>query len=231
MLRGHILACCFLVAHLASALDAAAQSKPSETDPPPSCLDQSITDELGQKIRPRGVQERVFQKSGRFQLLVRGGIYASDMLSTTYDYGGAVGYFLSEDFGIEVGVDITPVALELDKPISDFFGDRPFDGGLALRGMVNFLWSPVHFKVKTGGGNILHGDAMFTLGAGRLFHDTTQGIAFNTGMAIQFYANRWIAVRLDLRDVLLVQETVTETRLTNNIVALFGVGFWLPFGF
>lgn len=220
-----------MIVALSLAGNAAAQSKPSETDPPPSCLDQSITDELGQKIRPRGVQQRVFQKNGRVQLTVRGGVYGSDMLSTTYDYGAAVGYFFSEDFGLEIGVDVTPVALDLDKPVSDFFGDRPFDGDLALRGMVNLLWSPIHFKVKTGGGNILHGDAMFTVGAGRLFHDTTQGIAFNTGIAIELYANRWLALRVDLRDVVLLQETVTQTRLTNNLVALFGVGFWLPFGF
>ena len=98
---------------------------------------------------------------------------------------------------------------------------------IAWRGLVNLLWSPVHFKVKTDGGRILHGDAAITLGAGRLFHDTAQGIAFDGGLVLELYLARWLSLRTDLRDVMLVQEVVAETRFTNNLTVLFGVGVWI----
>ncbi len=206
-------------------------SKPSEAPPPPSCLDQSITDELGESLRPRGVQKRPFLKHHRFELVGRGGLYASDLLSTSYQYGGALAWYLGEDFGFELTFDVSPVAVDLDEPLSDFFGDPRFERGTGYLGTVNLLWSPIHFKAKTAGGSLLHGDACIVFGGGKLFHDTAQGLAFDGGLVVEIYATRWLSFRFDVRDVVLVQEAVGETRLTNNIQATLGLGLWLPFWF
>jgi outer membrane beta-barrel protein len=202
--------------------------RPSDTAPPPSCLDQSITDELGDSLRPRGVQKLPFEKNRRFELVARGGLYASDLVSSSYQYGGALVWYLAEDFGFEVTFDVSPVAVELDEPLSDFFGDPRFETGTGYLATGNFVWAPFHFKSKTSGGSLVHGDAAFVFGAGKLFHDTAQGAAVDGGLVVELYAASWLSFRFDLRDVVLVQEAVGETRLTNNIQATVGLGIWIP---
>ena len=207
---------------------ATAQSRPSE-EPPPNCLDQSITDELGQSLRPRGVQKREFLKKGQLELVARGGLYASDLLSSSYLGGGALAYYLTEDFGLELGVDLTPVDLDLDKPLARFFGDDRFEPGLGFLALASMLWSPIHAKLRIGE-SIVHSDVIFLAGGGRLLHESVQGFATHAGMAVEMYTNQWLSLRFDLRDVILVQEAVAETRLTNNLVASVGIALWIPTG-
>jgi outer membrane beta-barrel protein len=205
--------------------------RPSDEPPPPSCLDQSITDELGESLRPRGVQKRPFLKDGRFELVARGGLYASDLLSSSYQYGGALAWWLGEDFGFELSFDVSPVAVDLDKPLSDFFGDPRFRTEMGYLALGHLLWSPIHFKAKTSGGGLIHGDAAFVVGAGKLFHDTAQGAAFDGGLLVELYLARWLSLRFDLRDVVLVQEAIGETRVTHNLTGTLGLGLWVPFWF
>lgn len=214
-------------------LGAVAHAERPSDQPPPSCLDQSITDELGQTLRPRGVQKREFLKNKRLQLTAHGGLFASDLLSSSYAYGGAAAYYLTEDLALEVRVDVTQIALDLDGPIADFFGDPTLDdrfesASAGVLGLAGLLWSPIHAKLKLGD-SIVHSDIMLALGAGRMFHDTVQGVAFDGGVIIEMLTTNLVTLRIDLRDVVLVQEAIGETRLTNNIVASVGLSFWLPF--
>jgi outer membrane beta-barrel protein len=220
-----------LVASPARAADPPAPGKarrPSDEPPPPSCLDQSITDELGEQLRPRGVQKRPFLKDQRFQLVARGGLHASDLMSSSYQYGGALAWYLAEDFGLETGVDLSPVAVDLDEPLSDFFGNRRFEASTGVLATAGLIWSPVHWKAKTAGGGLVHGDGALVLSGGRLFHDTAQGLAFSAGLAVDLYAWKYLSFRFEVRDLVLVQEALGETRLTNNLLATLGVGVWLP---
>src|SRR3989304_1506682 len=57
---------------------------------PPNSPGGSITAELGASLRPRGVQKKTFLKRFRAELIGHGGIYASDLMSSSYLYGGAV---------------------------------------------------------------------------------------------------------------------------------------------
>jgi outer membrane beta-barrel protein len=202
--------------------------KPSET-PIPNCLDQSITDELGQSLRPRGVQARDFLKQGQLQFTGRGGLLAADLLSSSYMAGGAVGFYLTEDLGIEASFDISPLALDLDKPLAEFFGDDRFEPSMGYLALTGLLWSPIHAKLKMGE-SIVHADIVLNAGGGKLFHDSVQGLAGQVGAALEIYATQWVTFRFDIRDLLLVQEAVAETRITNNIMATFGVAVWIPTG-
>ncbi len=205
-----------------------AAARPSDA-PVPSCLDQSIVDELGQTLHPRGVQKREFQKKGQLEILARGGLFAGDLLSSSYVYGGALAWFVTEDFGIEGSFDVTRVSLDLDKPLADFTGDDRFESGLGFLVLGNFLWSPVHAKMKMGD-SIIHGDFLLTAGGGRLLHDSAQGMAFDGGLLLDLFLSQWFTIRFDLRDVVLVQEAVAETRLTNNLMITGGLALWLPTG-
>jgi len=61
----------------------------------------------------KGVQRRDFLKRHRFEMSGLGGFYASDALSSTYSYGGALAFYPSEDFGVELLVTRTPMQFRL----------------------------------------------------------------------------------------------------------------------
>jgi outer membrane beta-barrel protein len=122
---------------------------------------------------------------------------------------------------------VTHVALDLDEPLAEFFGDDRFEPGLGYLALGSLLWSPIHTKMKVGGG-IVHGDIIFSAGAGRLVHDSVQGITFDAGVMLDLFTTRWLTFRFEARDVMAVQEAVAETRFTNNIVTTAGIAFWIP---
>jgi outer membrane beta-barrel protein len=199
-------------------------SKPSDEPPPLAVC-------LGDDETRKGVQEKPFLKRRRFELIPQGGLYASDLVSSSYIYGGTVSYYFTEDWGLETSFHVSPVALDVDESLTTFFGDSRFRKGTGYLGMASALWSPIHFKVKTNGGGILNGDVAFALGGGKLWNDTVQGIAIGGGLVFELFLTRWLSLRLDVRDVILIQEVVAETRVTHNLNTMLGIGLWIPFGF
>ena len=210
----------------AAAESAAAPARPSEA-PLPSCLDASIRDELGRELKPRGVQKRDFLKNKKVQVTARGGLYAGDLTSSSWTGGGALTFWFTEDFGLALDFSVTPIALDLDEPLADFFGDDRFEPGLGYLPLANLVWSPIHTKMKTGDG-IVHGDLLVFAGGGRLIHDSVQGVTFDAGLALELFTSGVVTVRFEGRNVMAVQEAVAETRFTNNLVATFGVSLWIP---
>jgi outer membrane beta-barrel protein len=207
---------------------APAPAKPSDA-PLPSCLDQTIRDQLGEQLKPRGVQKRDFKKNKKIVLHGHGGLYGGDLTSSSWLAGGSLGFFFTEDLGIQAEFDVTPLTLDLDSPLEKFFGDNRFDPGLAYIALGNMMWSPIHAKLKLGGG-IVHADLMLFAGGGRMVHDAVQGLAFNAGFALDLFVTRALTIRLDARDLMAVQEIVGETRFTNNLIATAGIAIYIPSG-
>jgi outer membrane beta-barrel protein len=220
----HLRRCAPVVLLLALTSSAVAQSRPSQTEPPaPPCLAPSAN--------RLGVQKKTFLRKHRVEIVAQGGLYAADLLSSSYAVGGMIGFFFTEHIGVELSVTVTPVALDVDDSVAGFTGEPRFEAGTGTLALGRVVWSPVHFKVRTAGGGVKHGDLGLVLGAGRLLHETAQGLAFQGGAVLELYLNRWISLRVDLADVILIQEAVGETRVTHNITALAGLGIWVPFGF
>jgi outer membrane beta-barrel protein len=205
-----------------------APARPSDA-PLPSCLDQTIKDQLGAELKPRGVQKRNFIKNKKIVVVAHGGLFGGDLTSSNWIAGGALGFFFTEDLGVSVEVDLTPLTLDLDAPLNKFFGDSRFAPGMAYVGLANLMWSPIHAKLKLGGG-IVHSDIMLVAGGGRMFHDAVQGLSFDAGGAIDLFVTRALTIRFDLRDLMAVEEISGETRFTNNIVATAGLALYLPSG-
>jgi len=212
----------------ASAAGEPAPAKPSDA-PLPSCLDQTIREQLGAELKPRGVQKRDFQKDNKLVLVAHGGLYGGDLTSSSWIAGGSLGYFFTEDLGIQAEFDLTPLTLDLDSPLNKFFGDNRFEPGMAYVALGNLMWSPIHAKLKTGGG-IVHADIMLFAGGGRMFHDAVQGLSFDAGMAIDLFVTKVMTIRLDTRDLMAVEEVAGETRYTNNFVTTAGLALWIPSG-
>ena len=207
---------------------AAAPAKPSDA-PLPSCLDQTIASQVGETLKPRGVQKRNFMKRGHINLVAHGGLYGGDLTSSSWIAGGSLGFFFTEDFGIAGEFDMTPLTLDLDAPLTKFFGDNRFQPGMAYVALGNLIWSPIHAKLKLGGG-IVHSDIMLFAGGGRMFHDAVQGITLDAGGALDFFVTKILTVRIDVRDIAAIEEIASEARYTHNIVATLGFALWIPTG-
>jgi len=204
-----------------------APAKPSDA-PLPSCLDQTIAGELGETLKPRGVQKKNFLKRHKINLVAHGGLYAGDLTSSAWIAGGTLGYFITEDFGLAAEFDLTPLTLDLDKPLNQFFGDNRFKAGMAYVALGNAMWAPIHAKLKLGGG-IVHTDIMLFGGGGRMIHDAVQGLSFDAGAAIDFFVSGFATIRLDTRDLMAIEEIAGDTRFTHNIIATAGLSLWIPF--
>ena len=205
-------------------LECAGAVLPARADEP--CLDPDA--ELGAAGRRKGVQKRDFLKRLRLEMSAWGGFFASDLLSTSYDYGGAIAFYPGEDFGFEASLVVTPFDLAVERPLTQFFAGQTFKKSLAFVVVGNLLWSPIHLKLRVSEKAIAHGDLFFALGAGDTISQTVQGITFDVGIGLKLYANRFFAVRFDLRDYLMIQEAVAVERVTNNIVGLFGLSLFIP---
>jgi outer membrane beta-barrel protein len=177
--------------------------------------------------RRKGVQRRDFLKRRRFEIAGVGGYYASDALSSTYIYGGALAYFPSEDFGVELLVTRTPIRFRLEEPFSAFDLERHFQPGAAWQAIGSLLWSPIHAKFKFTDATIIHGDIFALAGFGRTFHESVLGLTWEAGFGLKLYISKYVTLRLDLRDFLLPQEVLGRGRTTNNITLMGGVSVWL----
>lgn len=223
-----VAACAFIALSGRSSHAQPAPAKPSDA-PLPSCLDQTIAGELGDQLKPRGVQKKNFLKRHKLNLVAHGGFYAGDLTSSSWVAGGSLGFFFTEDFGIQGEFDMTPLTLDLDSPLQQFFGDNRFKAGMAYVALGNALWAPIHAKLKLGGG-IVHTDIMFFAGGGRMIQDSVQGLTFDAGAAIDFFVSRFATIRIDSRDLMAIEEIAGENRFTHNIVTTLGLALWIPVG-
>jgi outer membrane beta-barrel protein len=177
--------------------------------------------------RRKGVQRRDFLKKHRFELSGLGGFYASDALSSTYSYGGAVAFYPSEDFGAEFLLTRTPMQFRLEEAFTSFDAQTHFTPSVAWQGIVSLLWSPIHAKFKFSDTTIIHSDMFVVAGAGRTADPSVLGLTWEAGVGAKLYFNKYFAFRLDLRDFLLPQEVLGRGRITNNVTVLAGLSLWL----
>ncbi len=177
--------------------------------------------------RRKGVQRRDFLKKHRFELSGLGGFYASDALSSTYSYGGAVAFYPSEDFGLELLVTRTPMQFRLEEAFTAFDQQTHFAESIAWQGIFSLLWSPIHAKFKFSDTTIIHGDLFAVAGAGRTSDPSVLGLTWEAGAGAKLYFTKYFSFRLDLRDFLLPQEVLGRGRITNNVTILAGFSLWL----
>jgi outer membrane beta-barrel protein len=176
----------------------------------------------------RGVQKRDFIKRHRVELSLLGGHYAADMLSSTYTYGASVGYWLSEDFGVEALLARNPVQFRLEQPFTGFDREHHFQSGTAWNAMGAMVWAPIHAKLRWSERRITHADLAWLVGAGRTFNDTAQGLTLQVGVGLRLFLARHLSVRLDLRDFAIPEEVLGRGRTSHNIVTLVGLCGWFP---
>src|SRR5262249_34862848 len=160
--------------------------------------------QLGADLKPRGVQKRDFIKNKKIVVVGHGGLFGGDLTSSSWIAGGALGLLVTPGLGVKLAVGLTALPLGPRSPPDKLFWENRCTPGMAYLGLANVMWSPIHAKLKMGGG-IVHSDIMVFAGGGRMFHDAVQGLTFDAGGAIDLFVTRALTVRLDLRDVMAVE--------------------------
>jgi outer membrane beta-barrel protein len=194
------------------------------------CIDEAIRDELNARRRYRGVQERLFKKALRHELSAMGGGYFADMMSASYLVQAAYTFHITEELGLEASFAHTRADSEVVRIIEDEIGSSI----LRLNTPVfvyqaHLLWSIAYGKMRWFGGPISRFDLYLAVGAGITDNQTARGLTFSAGLGIKFYLNDWFALRIDVRDQILQQELLGESRIVNNLTATFGLSVFMPF--
>jgi outer membrane beta-barrel protein len=196
------------------------------------CVDEAIRDELNARRQYRGVQERLFQKALRHELSVYGGGYAADLTSTSYLVGGAYTFHISEDLGLEASFGYTRSHSELVRIIESRLATelvREETPVFIYAG--HLLWTLAYGKLRWFHSRISRFDFYLALGGGVTDNRAARGLTLSGGFGLKFYPTSWFAVRMDVRDQLLNQELLGDSRIVNNLLATLGVSLFLPFAF
>ena len=194
------------------------------------CIDEAIRDELNARRKYRGVQKRLVQKAGRHELSASGGVYAADLLSSSYLLQGAYTYHFVEELALEasfgysraeselvevVEQDTAFTALRLDTPIYIYQG--------------HLLWSLAYGKVRWFSGGISRFDVHLAVGGGVTDSQTAEGLTLSGGVGFKFFLAEWLALRMDVRDHVLSQELLGVSGVVHNLAATLGFSMFVPF--
>jgi outer membrane beta-barrel protein len=196
------------------------------------CIDEAIRDELNARRQYRGVQERLFQKAHRHEISAMGGAYAADLMSSSYLVGGAYTFHFSEDLGLEASFGYTRSHADVVKLIEDRLStDLVRENVPVFIYEGHILWTLAYGKLRWFGSRISRFDFNLALGGGITDNRSARGLTFSGGLGFKFFPTEWFAVRVDVRDQVLNQELLGESRIVNNIIATLGMSVFIPFGF
>ncbi len=194
------------------------------------CIDEAIRDELNARRKYRGVQKRLFQKAGRHESSAMGGLYAADLLSSSYMLQGAYTFHFVEELGLEasfaytraqsalvevVEQDTSFTALRLDTPVYIYQG--------------HLLWSLAYGKVRWFSGSVSRFDVHLALGGGVTDNQSAEGLTLSGGLGFKFLFGQWLALRMDVRDQMLSQELLGVSNVVHNLAATLGFSVFVPF--
>jgi outer membrane beta-barrel protein len=209
---------------------------PPQAPPPPNgepvqCIDERIRDELNARRRYRGVQKRLFQKAGRHEISAMGGIYAADLLSSSYLLEGAYTFHFTEDLALEAMFGYTRAESDLVEIIEEdtAFTAVRLDTPVYLY-QGHLLWTIAYGKLRWFQGGISRFDIHLALGGGVTDNQASEGLTVSGGLGMKLYFGSWFALRVDLRDNVLRQELIGSSAIVNNITATLGASVFLPFG-
>lgn len=198
------------------------------------------------------IQNRTFSKSGKFFGSLVYGTLINDPYATSKALGGMVGYYFTEDFGIEGSY------LNYDSKKNENIESLKNNGtstdlspnyNLIRNSLaISATYTPFYAKMAFMNKSIMYFDMGFTLGAGLTTYDQVRKPALGTneefisqssphvefGVMQQLFITKNVAVRMDLKNTFYNQEVIqyqanfnnnrsTENKSTNDTTLTFGV--------
>lgn len=200
------------------------------------CVDEELKQQLVGKRAYRGVVPRLFKKALRHELSPIGGWMAPQVADGQPVYGGAYTFHFTEELGLEAEYLRSRQSYGLLEAISD---RNQRQVGLTSQDLApapmnlylgHLVWSMAYGKVRWVGSSIGRLDFHLALGAGVVDAPDSQGIAGSGGFGLKFYVAEWLAVRLDVRDLVHQQRPpLGEEHIVNDILTTAGLSVFFPF--
>ncbi len=227
------LALSLLIAVQANAQAATTKTAPATTAPESKGSDKVDLKKLEDKYwsskdEDYGViQNRTFAKKGKFYLSLVYGPLINDPFAKSRAMGGMLGYYLNEDFGIELSY--LNYSSKQNDTVSAYeslsLGASP-DFNLVKSAMAASLtYTPFYAKMSFMNKSILYFDMGFTLGAGvtgydvqkitkdqsgsnrKLNPETLSAPHVEIGVMQQLFLNQYFAFRADIKNTIYTQKT------------------------
>jgi outer membrane beta-barrel protein len=199
------------------------------------CVDEALKQQLIGERAYRGVVPRMFQKALRHELSAMGGWFAGDLSDGAPMYGGAYTFHFTEDLGLEAGYMRSREHYELLNSIatrnSNLVGLVRAEENPIQFFTGNVVWSLAYGKVRWMGGAIGRYDFFLALGGGATVQPGDLGLTGSAGFGMKFYLTQWLALRLDVRDLIHEQKRAAlgVEKIVNDITATGGLSVFIPF--
>lgn len=225
-------------------------------------MEKEAAKDLNEKIL--AVQQRFIIKKGRFEVQPYWGLTLNDQFVNHSAPGLGLNYYITE--AMAVGVNGNYYG-QLFNTVQEFNAQvrqaarvgvplTEYDWSAAL----NFTYVPANGKFAGFGDFIFHYDAYVVGGVGMIStrpipvidpsnrsFDFTTKVAFNAGLGLKVFVNRWFGVFGEVRDYIFLDELESleeneedptneaywlgDTSLTNNVQLQVGVSIFIPFSF
>ncbi|MDF3066508.1 MAG: hypothetical protein K0R38_2109 [Polyangiaceae bacterium] len=198
------------------------------------CVDEALKQQLVGERAYRGVVPRLFQKALRHEVSALGGWFAGDLSDGAPIYGGAYTFHFTEDLGLEAGYLRSREHYELLEALSNSAPQVALlraDSNPIQFFTGNVVWSLAYGKVRWMGGAIGRYDFFLSLGGGATVQPGDVGLTGSGGFGMKFYFTQWLAMRLDVRDLVHEQKRAAlgVEKIVNDITATGGLSVFLPF--
>jgi outer membrane beta-barrel protein len=192
--------------------------------------------------RIRAVSRRTFLKAGRFELQPNVGITTNDPFFRAWAFGGRAGWHLSEEFAIEVGGAYAPILQQLEifqvsnvdpDQVANDIRNKLNTSSLIAYGDAGITFSPFYGKVALASELVGHFDVFLSTGVGVVVDTAPNPIhpAFELGVGTRFFLNRFLALRMDLRNYLYPTDATGELTIGNMLLLNAGVSIYFPLDF
>ena len=199
------------------------------------CVDEALKQQLVGERAYRGVVPRKFQKALRHELSPLGGWFAGDLSDGAPAYGGAYTFHFTEDLGLEASYLRSRQRFGLLNAIIDrhqgLVGLVEAEDNPVQFFLGHVMWTLAYGKVRWMGGAIGRYDFYLSLGGGATVEPGDIGLTGSGGFGMKFFLTQWLALRLDVRDIVHEQKRVAlgVEKIVNDITATGGFSVFIPF--
>jgi outer membrane beta-barrel protein len=189
--------------------------------------------------RIKSVSGKLFVKSGRLELtlLPMTSISLNDAFYQKLGGGLQFDYHFSENWGL--GLTAT-YSYNLPSENASYYGRKvesiPYAGKRTFLVSVEGMWAPLYGKVSVASEWTLHFDTYLILGLGavgseRVDGDMSVGFAGTVVLGARLFFLRWLALRLEFRDYLVFNDSVTfgeqeRSDVQNQLMVNIGLSFF-----
>lgn len=196
------------------------------------------------------VRNKMYYKSGRFEVAGMAGIMPYDNVNSHYTFGGRLTWHFTDHYGWEVA------DLQFGFPsFSGYAQDLVKNHGIGnlqtshvkYLATTNFLLSPFYGKIRVFGSALVYFDTYLVLGGGMANTETKKlstsgkGVAgtesvvrsgmepvFDFGLGFKVFLNPSLGLVIDLRDYVVLAETYGNKSFKSNYTVFVGLNWFMP---